>query len=144
MQIKFGATMFFCKLDACTVFLLFENGQHQSRLNGSAGTSLRAAAHYTIPTVDTPDQQRYATLLPPCCCDASITAPVMIDVTGGVGCVWCVLTFPLLKLQPLRCVGVGLAGKGRMVGSGTKLSFGAIRSQWWCVAQQVGKRGWTE
>eukprot|EP00978_Attheya_sp_CCMP212_P026067 scaffold85006_cov63-Attheya_sp.AAC.5 len=50
----------------------------------------------------------------------------------------------LMSLQPLRGVGVGLAGKGGMVGSGTKLSFGAIRSQWWCVVQQVGQRGWTE
>eukprot|EP00978_Attheya_sp_CCMP212_P047047 scaffold421196_cov56-Attheya_sp.AAC.1 len=40
-------------------------------------------------------------------------------------------------------VGVGLAGKGRMVVSETKLSFGAIRSQcqWWCVAQQLAKEG---
>eukprot|EP00978_Attheya_sp_CCMP212_P020102 scaffold57184_cov67-Attheya_sp.AAC.2 len=65
-------------------------------------------------------------------------------VTGGDGWVWGLLTFSLLKLQLLRRVGVGLAGKGGMVGSGAKLSFGAIRSQWWCVAQQVGERGWTE
>eukprot|EP00978_Attheya_sp_CCMP212_P028219 scaffold96938_cov60-Attheya_sp.AAC.2 len=65
-------------------------------------------------------------------------------VTGGDRWVWVLLTFPLLKLQPLRGVGVGLAGKGGMVGSGTKLSFGAIRYQWWCLAQQVGERGWTE
>eukprot|EP00978_Attheya_sp_CCMP212_P027531 scaffold92229_cov60-Attheya_sp.AAC.1 len=65
-------------------------------------------------------------------------------VMGGDGWVWGLLTFPLLKLQPLRGVGVGFVGKGGMVRSGTKLSFGAIRSQWWCVAQQVGERGWTE
>eukprot|EP00978_Attheya_sp_CCMP212_P003869 scaffold8227_cov32-Attheya_sp.AAC.1 len=41
-------------------------------------------------------------------------------VTGGDGWVWVLLTFPLLKLQPLRGVGVGLTGKGGMVGSGTK------------------------
>eukprot|EP00978_Attheya_sp_CCMP212_P012255 scaffold30468_cov30-Attheya_sp.AAC.1 len=56
--------------------------------------------------------------------------------------VMALLAFPLLKLQPLRRVGeVGLAGKGKggMVGSGV------IRSQWWwCVAQQVGEREWTE
>eukprot|EP00978_Attheya_sp_CCMP212_P005301 scaffold11828_cov61-Attheya_sp.AAC.1 len=68
-------------------------------------------------------------------------------VTGGDEWVWGLLTFLLLKLQPLRGMGVvGLAGKGGMVGSGTKLSFGAIRSLWaWCVVQQVGeRRGWTE
>eukprot|EP00978_Attheya_sp_CCMP212_P020370 scaffold58223_cov34-Attheya_sp.AAC.6 len=40
------------------------------------------------------------------------------------------LAFPLLKLHPLREVGVWLAGKGGivgMVGSGTKLSFGSIQ-----------------
>eukprot|EP00978_Attheya_sp_CCMP212_P027398 scaffold91710_cov41-Attheya_sp.AAC.2 len=41
--------------------------------------------------------------------------------------VWGLLAFPLLKLHPLRGVGVGLAGKGGMVGSGTKLSFGLIQ-----------------
>eukprot|EP00978_Attheya_sp_CCMP212_P034419 scaffold143976_cov43-Attheya_sp.AAC.4 len=51
----------------------------------------------------------------------------MIDVTGGDGWVWGLLTFPLLKLQPLRGVGVGLAGKGGMVESGTRLSSGAIQ-----------------
>eukprot|EP00978_Attheya_sp_CCMP212_P022081 scaffold65410_cov34-Attheya_sp.AAC.1 len=51
----------------------------------------------------------------------------MIDVTGGGRWGWCLLTFPLLKLQPLRGVGVGLAGKGGMVESGTRLSFGAIQ-----------------
>eukprot|EP00978_Attheya_sp_CCMP212_P032905 scaffold130334_cov39-Attheya_sp.AAC.1 len=51
-------------------------------------------------------------------------------VMGENGWVWVLLTFPLLKLQPLRGVGVGLAGKGGMVGSGATLSFGAIRSQW--------------
>eukprot|EP00978_Attheya_sp_CCMP212_P025845 scaffold83971_cov84-Attheya_sp.AAC.3 len=68
----------------------------------------------------------------------SITA-VTVYVTGGDGWVWGLLTFPSLKLQLLRGVGVGLAGKGGMVGSGTKLSFGAIQSQWWCVVQQVGE-----
>eukprot|EP00978_Attheya_sp_CCMP212_P016359 scaffold42799_cov26-Attheya_sp.AAC.1 len=77
-----------------------------------------------------------------CCCDASIT--VTIDFTRGDGWVWGLLAFPLLKIQLLRGVGVGPVGKGQIVGSGTKLSFGAIRSQWWCVAQQVGERGWTE
>eukprot|EP00978_Attheya_sp_CCMP212_P022739 scaffold68266_cov33-Attheya_sp.AAC.1 len=38
-------------------------------------------------------------------------------------------------------VGVGLAGKGQMVVSRTNLSFGATRSQWWCVAQQLAKEG---
>eukprot|EP00978_Attheya_sp_CCMP212_P031147 scaffold116702_cov36-Attheya_sp.AAC.1 len=68
------------------------------------------------------------------CCDRAAA------VMGGDGWVWGLLVLPLLKLQPLRGVGVGLVGKGGMVGSGTKLSFGAIRSQWWCVAQQVGEK----
>eukprot|EP00978_Attheya_sp_CCMP212_P033121 scaffold132262_cov58-Attheya_sp.AAC.3 len=80
----------------------------------------------------------YVSLRPCCWWDTSITA-----VTGRNGWVWGLLTFPLLKIQPLRGVGVGLAGKGGTVGSGTKLSFGAMQSQW-CVAQQVGERGWTE
>eukprot|EP00978_Attheya_sp_CCMP212_P014126 scaffold35913_cov62-Attheya_sp.AAC.3 len=105
-------------------------------------------AHYTIPTVDTPDRQRYAALLRPCCCDSCISTAVTIDVTGMDGWVWGLLTFPLLTIQPLRGVGVGRVGKGvgkgRMVGSGMKLSFGVIPSQWWCVVQQVGERGWTE
>eukprot|EP00978_Attheya_sp_CCMP212_P023818 scaffold73747_cov49-Attheya_sp.AAC.1 len=53
-------------------------------------------------------------------------------VTGGDGWVWVLLTFSLLKVQPLRGVGVGLAGKGGMVGSGTKLyeaSGGVWRSR---------------
>jgi hypothetical protein len=57
--------------------------------------------------------------------------------------VWGLLAFPLLKLHPLRGVGVGLAGKGGMVGSGTKLSFGAIQYEasggaW---RGQVGEKG---
>eukprot|EP00978_Attheya_sp_CCMP212_P010190 scaffold24471_cov51-Attheya_sp.AAC.2 len=61
-------------------------------------------AHYMTPTADTPDRRRYAV--------ASVAATVllqrfyytavMIDVTGGDGWVWCLLTFPLLKLKPLR------------------------------------------
>eukprot|EP00978_Attheya_sp_CCMP212_P026343 scaffold86472_cov32-Attheya_sp.AAC.1 len=78
-------------------------------------------AHYMTPTADTPDCQRYAAFgsleasLRPCCSDASITA-VVIDVTDGDG--W---------LQPLRGVGMGLAGKEGMVESGTRLSFGVIQ-----------------
>eukprot|EP00978_Attheya_sp_CCMP212_P014621 scaffold37349_cov35-Attheya_sp.AAC.2 len=121
---------FFYKLDVRTIFPLFENG-HWSRLNGSTGTSLRATC---------PLQPLLSILLiirdtrflvdrvslRPCCCDASILT-VTIDVTGGDGwVVWGLLTFPLLKLQLLRGVDVGLVGKGQMVGSGTKLSFGAI------------------
>eukprot|EP00978_Attheya_sp_CCMP212_P000235 scaffold457_cov50-Attheya_sp.AAC.5 len=49
---------------------------------------------------------------------------MILDVMGGDVWVWGLLIFPLLKLQPLRGVGVGLAGKGGMVGSRTKLSFG--------------------
>jgi hypothetical protein len=61
--------------------------------------------------------------------------------------VWGLLAFPLLKLvHPLRGVGVGLAGKGGMVGmvgSGTKLSFGSIQYEasggaW---RGQVGEKG---
>jgi hypothetical protein len=57
--------------------------------------------------------------------------------------VWGLLAFPLLKLNPLRGVGVGLAGKGGMVGSGTKLSFGSIQYEasggaW---RGQVGEKG---
>eukprot|EP00978_Attheya_sp_CCMP212_P041292 scaffold234770_cov70-Attheya_sp.AAC.1 len=82
-------------------------------------------AHYMTPTAGTPDRQRYTASLRPCCCNASITA-VTIDVTCGDGWVWGLLTFPLLNLQPLRGVGVGLGIKGGMVGSGTKLSFGQV------------------
>eukprot|EP00978_Attheya_sp_CCMP212_P024905 scaffold79042_cov54-Attheya_sp.AAC.1 len=56
------------------------------------------------------------------------------------GWVWGLLTFPLLKPQSLRGVGVGLAGKRGMVGSRTKLSFVVIQSQWWCVAHPAGWR----
>ena len=57
--------------------------------------------------------------------------------------VWGLLAFPLLKINPLRGVGVGLAGKGGMVGSGTKLSFGSIQYEasggaW---RGQVGEKG---
>eukprot|EP00978_Attheya_sp_CCMP212_P005087 scaffold11223_cov57-Attheya_sp.AAC.12 len=59
---------------------------------------------------------------------------------GWVGVVF--VDISLVEAPAIKRVGVGLAGKGGMVGSGMKLSFGAIRSQWWCVAQQGrGQRG---
>eukprot|EP00978_Attheya_sp_CCMP212_P032577 scaffold128020_cov47-Attheya_sp.AAC.1 len=51
MQIEFGAAIFFCKLDARTVFPLFENGHDRSHLNGSAGTSLRSSCPLPISEV---------------------------------------------------------------------------------------------
>eukprot|EP00978_Attheya_sp_CCMP212_P020101 scaffold57184_cov67-Attheya_sp.AAC.1 len=124
------------------IFPLFENG-HRSRLNGSAGTSLRAACPLR-PLLSMLLIVRDTRLLVdrvslrPCCSYASTTA-VTIDVIGGAGFV----DISLVEVP----VGVGLVGKGKggMVGSRAKLSFGAIQSQWWwCVAQQVGERERTE
>eukprot|EP00978_Attheya_sp_CCMP212_P040406 scaffold220050_cov55-Attheya_sp.AAC.3 len=89
MQIEFGAAIFFYKLDARTVFPLVENG-HRSRLNGSAGTSLRAACplgYMLLPLLlIVRDTRLFLVSLRPCCYDASIT--VTIDVTGGDGDEW--------------------------------------------------------
>eukprot|EP00978_Attheya_sp_CCMP212_P023064 scaffold69822_cov50-Attheya_sp.AAC.1 len=107
------------------------------------------------PTVDTPDRQRYAVASQSSqfadldmhglllvyrrrCDHAAATLLLLLSRTGGG-----FVDISLVEQAPAikRRVGVGLAGKGGMVGSGTKLSFGVIRSQWWCVAQQTTVKG---
>eukprot|EP00978_Attheya_sp_CCMP212_P032560 scaffold127845_cov84-Attheya_sp.AAC.1 len=70
-------------------------------------------AHYMTPPADTPDRQRYAASLRPCCCDASIT--VTIDVTGGDGWVWVGVGFigiSLVEAPAVKRGGCGACGKG--------------------------------